>query len=205
MSNLWITEKEKPAPRIKHARLVDLSLVFIYPLFLTGCFFISVLYGGYGGWGWASFFLVFLVSALVDYVFYDFRRTLLIFFLGSFLGSVLIYFTSDALIFHSSMSYGMRITEDTILYLSPAWLISMLVIVFFLLSIVGAAAGNAIAEWTGRGRTPFTLRCADCGTWNEQDALKCSFCGKELIEERYAAEKEKKERLLQQKQKLKVT
>lgn len=183
---------------------MDLGLVFIYALFLTGCFFISVLYGGYGGWAWASFVLVFLVSALVDYVFYDFGRALLIFLMSSFLGSVLIYFTSDAFIFHSSISYGMRIAEDTTVYLSPGELISMLLIVFFLLSVLGGAAGYTIAERTGKGRILFTLRCAKCGTKNEQDALKCSWCGKELMEERYAAEKEKKERLLQQRQKSNV-
>jgi hypothetical protein len=190
MPDRWITKREKSSFRKKQSWLVNLGLVFVYSVFLTGCFFISVLYAGIRGWGWTSFVLVFLASALVDYVLNDFRRALLIFLASSLVGSALIYFTSDAFIFHSSTSYGIEIAEGDIWVLSPAYLISSLVIVFFLLSIVGAATGYAAAEWTGKGEKPFTLRCAGCGTWNERDALKCSSCGRELIQERYAAEKE---------------
>lgn len=180
---------------LKHAWPVDLGLVFIYSLFQTGCFFITVLYSSIGGWGTASA-LVLLASALVAYAIYDFRRTLLVFFSSSLVGSILIYFTSDAFIFFSSM-YNFRITEQETWIFRPAHLITVLLLGFFTLSVFGGVAGDAIAERAGKGEILFTLRCAGCGTKNEQHALKCSFCGKELTQERYATQEQEKERLQQ--------
>jgi len=201
MSDGWIPEREKAVPRKKHAWFVDLSLVSIYSLFLVGCFFIAFAHRNLADmqtWSWISFLLVILVSLSLSYVLYDLKKTLAIFFLCSLSGFVLTSFISVALFFHSYTTYFYRTGPDPLdlEIVSPAQLIMVFIIDAFFINILGTIAGNYIAERTRRGEKVLSLRCLSCGTWNEQDALKCSFCGKELIEERYAAEKEKKKGLL---------
>lgn len=149
-------------------------------------------------WIWISALLVLLVSLCISYLLNNLGRTIAIYFLSSLSSLVLESITSVILFFHSfeSFQYLERIYGDIkVVLVSPAQLVLIYTICVLLVCIAGAIAGSYIAERRHRGEKAFSLRCSSCGTWNERDALKCSFCRKELAEERYAASalKQKKE------------
>ncbi len=90
------------------------------------------------------------------------------------------YVISVALFFHSYTLYSYQIGIDDFWKVSPAGLILVFAITFFFLNILGAIVGYYLAERTRKGEKKLTLRCSKCGTWNEQDAIHCSYCGREL-------------------------
>jgi len=186
MSDKWNAKKENTVPRNKSKWLINSGLVLFYTLFMLGCFLIGFAHrylGDMQKWSFISGFLVIVGSLCIGYVLYDLRRTLAIFSICSFLGFALIYIASVALFFHSYTSYSYKYRTDKSVFkvtTSPAQLIMMFVIGVFFLNILGAIAGYYVAERTRKGEKPLTLRCPDCGTWNEQDATHCSYCGKEL-------------------------
>lgn len=189
MSGGWTTvERKKAILRRKREWLIDLGLVFIYSLFMVGCFFIFVLPKVWGEvspitWGdLISVLLVMLISPYISFVLNSLKRTLMIFFLSSLLGFALTSAISVALLFHSYTTYSIEISTDTTdtITLSPAQQILTFVIGVFFISILGAITGAYIAERTGKGEKRLTLRCYNCGKWNEQEAIICSYCGKKL-------------------------
>lgn len=196
MSDGWTTKKKKGESRNKREWLIDSGLVFLHSLFLAGCFFIFIMPRirtslSIGLGNWVSVFLVILVSLYISFVLHSLERTIAIFFLSSLLGYVLTSVTSVAFLFHSYTSYSFEIKPDITIKFSPAHLILQFVIGVFLISILGGIAGDYIAERTRKGEKRLTLRCLDCGTWNEQDAIHCSYCGKKLSEGHKVAEKRK--------------
>jgi hypothetical protein len=171
---------------------IDSGLVLLYSVFLTANFFIGFVHVYHDDlltWSWISGFLVILVSPCISYLLNDFGRTIAIFFLSSFLGFALESITSVILFFHSFWFYRyLERTNEIGELASPAQLILIYTISVFFISVLGAIVGCYIAERRHKGEKVLSLRCSRCGTWNEQDAVKCSFCKKELVEERYAAE-----------------
>jgi hypothetical protein len=180
--------------RSKKSWLVDSGIVLLYSFFLTTCFFIGfahVYLNDMRTWSLISGILVILVSPCISYLLNDLGRTIAIYFLSSLLGVALESITSVILFFHSFESYGYLERKNGIIeevLVSPAQLILLYTICVLFVCVLGAIAGNYIAERRHRGEKVFSMRCSSCGTYNERDALKCSFCGKELTEERYAAE-----------------
>jgi len=186
MSDGWTAGKEKTAPRKRSEWLIDSGLVFIYSLFIMACFFIFIVPRVLGGvrstgWGdWISIFLVILISPCISFILHSLRRTVAIFFSSSLLGFVLTSATSVAFLFDSYSSHSIEIGPDNTIRFSPAQQILVFMIGIFFLSILGAIVGDYIAERTRRGERRLTLRCSNCGTWNEQDVTSCSHCGKKL-------------------------
>ena len=185
-------------PRSKKDWLFDSGIVLLYSFFLTACFFIGfahVYINDVRTWIWISVSLVLLVSISISYLLNDLGRTIAIYFLSALLGFAFESIISVILFFHSFESYRyLERVYDEIkeVLLSPAQLILLFTIGVLFVGILGAIAGNYIAELRHRGEKVFSLRCSSCGTWNERDALKCSFCGKELTEERYAVEAQRR-------------
>ncbi|MGD8505678.1 MAG: hypothetical protein PVF15_03330 [Candidatus Bathyarchaeota archaeon] len=163
MSDGWTREKRKTPPRTKREWLIDSGLVFVYSFFMTLCFFIFILprvWGQSGPITWGgviSVLLVVLFSPYISFILKNFRRTIMIFFLSFLLGSAVI----AAVPFPAEPIFGFPIG-------------------FFFISILGAIVGSYIAGRTGKGEKKLTLRCTDCGTWNEPDAIHCSHCGMNL-------------------------
>jgi hypothetical protein len=127
----------------------------------------------------------------------DLGRTIAIYFLSSLLGVALASITSVILFFHSFESYvylEIGYGEIREVLVSPAQLVLLFTISSLFVCVLGAIGGYYIAEGRHRGEKAFSLRCSSCGTWNERDAQKCSFCKKELTEERYAVNALKQER-----------
>lgn len=184
---------KKAVSRRKSAWLLNLGLMFTYSLFIVGCFFIFILPIVWGSrptvWsGLASVFLVMLISTCISYALYNLRRTLMIFLSSSLLGFFLTSAASVALLFHSYTTYSI---EDDTVTISPVHQIGEFVIGVFFFSILGAIAGSFIAEKTRKGEKRLTLRCYSCGTWNEEDAVMCSYCGKKLNSGTPRSEEEK--------------
>jgi len=173
---------------------IDSGLIILYSVFLTVCFFIGfahVYLNDMRTWIWISVLLVLLVSPCISYLLNDLGRTIAIYFSSSLLGVAFESITSVILFFHSFESYvylEIRYGEIREVLLSPAQLVLLFTISSLFVCVLGAIAGNYIAELRHRGEKVFSVRCSSCGTWNERDALKCSFCKKKLTEERYAAE-----------------
>jgi len=173
---------------------VDLGLILLYSVFLTAGFWIGfahVYRSEVETWSWVSGLLVLLVSPCISYLLYNIGRTIAIYVLSSILGYALESITSVTLFFHSFTSYRYVISPLTSVLVSPAQVILAYTISVLFVSVLGTLAGNYIAERRHKGEKVFSLRCSSCGTWNEQDAPQCSFCGKELTEERNAATKGK--------------
>ncbi len=195
MSNGWTVERKESLPRKKSEWVADLCLVLLYSLFMTGCFFIFITprvwaYPKLMSWAdLASIFLVVLASPFVSFMLHNLRRTLLIFALSSLLGFGLASILSVAFLFHSYTYFEFEIAPDITRAFSPAQQILIFTIGFLFVSILGAIGGNYIAEKTGKGEKPLTLRCSKCGTWNEPDTIYCSHCGANLHGEYISAEK----------------
>jgi len=183
MSDGWTREKEKTAPRKRSEWLIDLGLVLLYTLFLLGCFLIGFAHRNLSDmqkWVNISALLVILSSPCIGYILYNLRRTVALFTICAFLGYIVISSVSVALYFHSFTSYSYRTEMDDSVTTSPAVLIYTFTLGVFFVNILGAIVGNYIAERTGRGEKRLTLRCHNCWSWNEQDAINCSYCGKKL-------------------------
>ena len=168
--------------------LIDLGLVYLYSLFILGCFFFSIFHKD---WGLRiSLVLTILISACIGFVHHDLKRTLTAFFVSSLLG-IILSFIPVVFLFPSSAIRHMGISG--IYSQEQFWaLIPFFVIILLILSILGAIVGNYIAERTAKGEKRLTLKCPDCGTWNEQKSIQCSYCGKKLGERRKVAEKTKR-------------
>ncbi len=183
MSDGWTVEKEKAVFRNKSRWLLDSGLVLLYALFLLGCFLIGFAHRDLSDmqkWSNISAFLVILSSLCIGYILYDLKRTLVILSLGSMLGFALIYAGSVALFFHSYTSYSYRNGTDSFRKIFPAGLVLTFVIGAFFISILGAIAAYYTAERTRKGEKRLILRCYSCGSWNEQYAINCWYCGKKL-------------------------
>lgn len=183
MSDGWTTEKKKTAPRKKDEWLIDSALVFLYTLFMLGCFLIGFAHRNLGDmqkWSNISVFLVIVAGLCIAYVLHDLRRTIAVFTICAFLGFAVISIVSVALYFHSFTSYSYQTGPDDFVTTSPAVLILVFIIGVFFISILGTIVGNYIAERTRREEKKLTLRCSNCGTWNKEDAIHCNYCGREL-------------------------
>jgi hypothetical protein len=185
MSDGWTTEKKKTAPRKKSEWLIDSGLVFLYTLFMLGCFLIGFAHRNLGDmqkWSNISGFLVIVGGLCIGYVLYDLRRTIAVLTICAFLGFAVISIVSVTLYFHSYTSYSYRTGTGRFDFetISPAALILTFVIGVFSVNILGAIVGNYVAERTRRREKRLTLRCSNCGTWNEEDAIHCNYCGREL-------------------------
>lgn len=201
MSNGWTVEKKKAPPRKKREWVADLGLVLLYSLFMTGCFFIFITprvwaYPKLSSWvDLASIFLVVLASPFVSFVLHNLRRTLLIFALSSLVGFGLASISSVAFLFRSYTYFEIEIAPDVTRAFSPAQQILIFTLSFLFVSILGAIAGDFVAEKTRKGETTLTLRCSKCGTWNAQDTIYCSHCGSNLHGEYSTADKRMRSRL----------
>lgn len=174
MINESTIEEEKEVHN-KHKWLIDSGSVCLYSLFMLSCFFSSIFHKD---WGWISFVLTMLISAGIAFVHCDLKRTLTIFFVSSLLGIILSFIPVVLL--------GGIYSQEQFWALIPFF-----VIILLILSIWGAIVGNYIAERTGRGEKRLTLRCPYCGTWNEQDAVLCSYCGEKFNEKIEVTDKRK--------------
>ena len=185
MSDKRNVEKQKVVSSVKRKWLINSGLVLFYTLFMLGSFLIGFAHrylADMQKWSNISVFLIILSSLCMGYILYDLKRTMVIFSLCSFSGFALISITSVALFFHSYTSYSYRTGTDEFDFriTSPAVLIMVFVIEVLFINILGAIAGYYIAGRTRKGEKKLTLRCSNCGTWNEQDAINCSYCGREL-------------------------
>jgi len=183
MSDKWTVEKETSTRPKEGKWLINSVLVFLYTLFMLGCFLIGFAHRNLGDmqkWSNISGFLVIVAGLCVGYVLYDLRRTIAVFTICAFLGFAVISIVSVSLYFHSFTSYSYRWGTNSFVTISPAAMILTFEIVVFFISILGAIVGNYIAERTRRGEKKLTLRCPNCGTWNKEDAIHCNYCGREL-------------------------
>lgn len=164
--------------------LIDTGLVLIHSFFLTICFLIGfahVYLSDMQTWSSISALRVIVVSPFFSYFLHSLGRVIAIFLLSSLVGFALESITSVVLFFDSFNSHRyLEISGGEIheVLVSPAQLILVYTISVFFISILGGIVGDYIAERRHKGEKMFTLRCPSCGTWNEQDTLKCSFCGK---------------------------
>jgi len=188
----WTIEKEKTVLQ-KNKWLIDSGLVFLYSALMVSCFFILTSYGG-----WVLLFAVLsslsLTILCISYVLSNLTRTLRILFFGSLLGFVLAFAAKALYVYHfaSYPNYIMASSEELEKTRRMADCLTMYVgfmILVLVLGILSAIMGNYIVERTREGEKRLTLRCYNCGSWNEQDAVNCGYCGKNLDEEHNDAEK----------------
>ena len=156
MSDGWTAEKEKTSPRKRSEWLIDSGLVFIYSLFITGCFFALMRYRN-------NVILLAVLSSLslacfcISYVLYNLERTLKILFFASLLGCILASIVIAFIVYYyrSYPEYIIRygevffINNELEKTQEVAEYLTMFVgfITFVLtLSILGAIAGDYIAE-----------------------------------------------------------
>lgn len=176
--------------------LIDSGIVIVYSSFLTICFlfgFAHTYLNDVRTWSSISALLIILASPVFSYLLHNLGRAIAVFFLSSLVGLALESVISVALFFHAFDFYYYKEVLQWYPYIeevlvSPAQLVLMYTIGAFFISILGGIAGDFIAERRHRGEKVFRVRCPNCGTWNQLEASKCSYCGKELTKERNAAE-----------------